>query len=324
MKIGILLTNLGTPDSPTEPDLKRYLKEFLSDPRVIDPPNKLIWFLVLNLIILRKRPKQSAKNYAKIWDSFGMGSPLLNITQSQLDGVKAQLEKTNNNLEFEIGMRYGNPSISSALEKLYQKKCEKVVVLPLYPQKSGPTTRSTLDTVQAKFNTWETPPKLEFVEQYHQDGGYIQALANSITEHQKKFGKPDKLIMSYHGMPKRYVDNGDIYYQHCLETSKQLAKTLDLNDDDYIISFQSVFGKEEWIKPYTDATLKSLPKQGVKHVQVICPGFSADCLETIEEIDQENRAYFLNSGGREFSYIAALNDRDDHIQALSNIISRYL
>ena len=324
MKIGILLTNLGTPDSPTEPDLKRYLKEFLSDPRVIDPPNKFVWFLVLNLIILRKRPKESAKNYAKIWDSFGAGSPLLNITKAQLEGVKNQLDKSNNNLEFELGMRYGNPSIASALENLYKKGCEKIIVLPLYPQKSGPTTRSTLDAVQAKFSTWNEPPQLEFIEEYHQDKGYIQALASSITEHQAKFGKPDKLLMSYHGMPQRYVDNGDIYYQHCLNTSKQLAKALNLKDDEYIISFQSVFGKEEWIKPYTDATLKSLGDSGISHVQVICPGFSADCLETIEEIDEENREYFLKSGGKSFSYIPALNDRSDHIQALSNIVSRYL
>ena len=214
MKTGILLTNLGTPDEPTKPALKRYLAEFLSDPRVVDPPNKLIWWLALNLIILNIRPKKSAVNYAKIWNSLGPGSPLLNITQSQLEGVQQVLSKQYSNLEFELGMRYGNPSISSALNKLRDKGCSKVIILPLYPQYSKTTTLSTLDAIDLELESWPSKPEIVFIEHYYQNKAYIQALNNSIKEYQAEHGKPDKLLISFHGIPQRYVDNGDIYYQH--------------------------------------------------------------------------------------------------------------
>ena len=324
MKTGILLTNLGTPDEPTKPALKRYLAEFLSDPRVVDPPNKLIWWLALNLVILNIRPKKSAVNYAKIWNSLGPGSPLLNITQSQLEGVKQVLSKQHSNLEFELGMRYGNPSISSALNKLKDKGCSKVIILPLYPQYSKTTTLSTLDAIDLELEAWSSKPEIVFIEHYYQNKAYIQALNNSIKEYQAEHGKPDKLLISFHGIPQRYVDNGDIYYQHCMQTADLLAKSLDLQDDEWQASFQSIFGREEWTKPYTKDTLESLAKSGIENMQVVCPGFSADCLETLEEIDDENRGYFMQAGGKGFGYIPALNARNDHIDAIASVISDHL
>ena len=327
MKTGILLTNLGTPDAPTERDLRRYLRQYLSDPRVVNPENfwqKLGWKFALNFIILRKRPKVSAENYAKIWDKFGPGSPLLNITKSQLNKLSTLLSEDYDNLEFAFGMRYGNPSIHSALRDLRDKGCSEVIILPLYPQQSGPTTDSTVDVIQYELGTWTYDIDVAFIENYFNHPKYINALANSVKNHQKHSGKPEKLIMSYHGMPQRYIDNGDVYYEQCLQTSKLLASKLKLDENDYIISFQSVFGKEEWIKPYTDATLKSLANDGVKHVQVICPGFSADCLETLEEIEVENKNYFISAGGDKFSYVPALNDNDDHIDMIYSLITRYL
>jgi len=324
MKTGILLTNLGTPDEPTKPALKRYLAEFLSDPRVVDPPNKLIWWLALNLVILNIRPKKSAVNYAKIWNSLGPGSPLLNITQSQLEGVQQVLSKQHSNLEFELGMRYGNPSISSALNKLRNKGCSKVIILPLYPQYSKTTTLSTLDAIDLELESWPSKPEIVFIEHYYQNKAYIQVLNNSIKEYQAEHGKPDKLLISFHGIPQRYVDNGDIYYQHCMQTADLLAKSLDLQDDEWQASFQSIFGREEWTKPYTKDTLESLAKSGIENMQVVCPGFSADCLETLEEIDDENRGYFMQAGGKGFGYIPALNARNDHIDAIASVISDHL
>ncbi|CAC9590663.1 Ferrochelatase, protoheme ferro-lyase (EC 4.99.1.1) [uncultured Gammaproteobacteria bacterium] len=327
MKTGILLTNLGTPDEPTKPALKRYLSEFLSDPRVVDPPNKLVWWLALNLVILNVRPAKSALNYAKIWDSFGPGSPLLNITKAQLSGVKKALQRDNIEnieLEFEMGMRYGKPSISQALNKLKDKGCDKVVVLPLYPQYSKTTTLSTLDAINVELDTWLEQPEIVFIDKYYQNQSYIQALNNSIREYQVKHGVADKLLISFHGIPQRYIDNGDIYYQHCMQTADLLAKSLNLRDDQWQASFQSIFGREEWTKPYTKDTLESFAGSGVESVQVVCPGFAADCLETIEEIDDENRGYFINAGGKEFGYIPALNTRKDHIDALVDVLSVHL
>ncbi|WP_190600840.1 ferrochelatase [Candidatus Vesicomyidisocius sp. SY067_SCS001] len=327
MKIGILLTNIGTPDAPTKASLRRYLSEFLSDSRVVSFPIKFkfIWWLVLNVVILNTRPKKSAQNYAKIWDRIGIGSPLLSIAKLQLQGVKKILLERHENLVFEIGMRYGNPSISSVLNKLRNQDCEKIIVLPLYPQYSNTTTLSTLDVInQVLNNSWAKKPEIIFIEYYCYNDDYIQSLANTVLEHQIKYGKPNKLIISFHGIPQRYIDNGDIYYDHCVGTAKLLAKKLDLNKSDYLFSFQSIFGREPWTKPQTKERLETLACDGVEHIQVICPGFSADCLETLEEIECENRNYFIQSGGRQFSYIPALNDRNDHIEMLSNLISNYL
>ncbi len=324
MKTGILLTNLGTPDEPTKSALRRYLSEFLSDPRVVDPPNKLVWWLALHWVILNIRPKKSALNYAKIWDSFGPGSPLLNLTQQQLAGVEGILQQQHTELEFALGMRYGNPSISVALNKLKDKACEKIIVLPLYPQYSKTTTLSTLDAINSTLATWSKQPELVFIEHYYQNKHYIQALNNAIREYQAEHGVADKLLISFHGIPQRYVDNGDVYYQHCLQTADLLASSLNLTKDQWQLSFQSIFGREEWTKPYTKDTLESFAHAGVNSVQVVCPGFSADCLETLEEIDDENRGYFINAGGKVFGYIPALNARQDHIDALIDIISEHL
>ncbi len=327
MKIGILLTNIGTPDAPTKASLKRYLSEFLSDSRVINFPIKFkfIWWLVLNVVILNTRPKKSAKNYAKIWDRIGIGSPLLSITKLQLQGVKKTLLEQHENLVFEMGMRYGNPSISSVLNKLINQDCEKIIVLPLYPQYSNTTTLSTLDVINQVLNdSWAKKPEIIFIEYYCYNDDYIQSLANTVLEHQIKHGKPNKLIISFHGIPQRYIDDGDIYYDHCVDTAKLLAKKLDLNKNDYLFSFQSIFGREPWTKPQTKERLETLACDGIDHIQIICPGFSSDCLETLEEIECENRNYFIQSGGLKFSYIPALNDRDDHIKMLSNLISNYL
>lgn len=324
MKTGILLTNLGTPDEPTKTALKRYLSEFLSDTRVVDPPNKFIWWLALNLVILNIRPKKSALNYAKIWDSFGTGSPLLNITQSQLKGVQKYLSNKYSDLEFEMGMRYGNPSIASALNKLKARDCSKIIILPLYPQYSKTTTLSTLDAINLELKTWSSKPEIVFIEHYYQNKAYLQALSSSVKEYQNEYGTPEKLLISFHGIPQRYVDNGDVYYQHCLQTADLLAKSLNLQADEWQVSFQSIFGREEWTKPYTKDTLESLAQSGIKSVQVVCPGFSADCLETLEEIDDENRGYFMKAGGQKFGYIPALNARQDHVDAIASVISSHL
>jgi ferrochelatase len=322
--LGILITNLGTPDAPTPSALKPYLHQFLSDPRVVEPPPApWQWQLILRTMILPKRSKSSAQAYASIWEA--NGSPLLHISQRQLDKLKATLNsRINGPVAFALGMRYGNPSIESALDQLRKAGVTRIVVLPLYPQYAGATTGSTFDVLADALKKWRWVPELRFINHYHDHEGYINALAASIREYQAEHGQPDRLIFSYHGIPQRYHDNGDPYLSHCLATTEAVSQRLGLAPDQVITTFQSRFGKEEWIKPYTDETLKALPAQGVKHVQVICPGFSADCLETIEEIDEENREYFLTAGGEKYGYIPALNDREDHIAALADIIQAHL
>lgn len=322
---GILITNLGTPDAPTKEALKPYLKEFLEDPRVVEPPPaRWVWKLILNGIILRTRPAKSAEAYATVWDSEGPGAPLLNISQRQVEAVAQQVRPHfKGRVEFELGMRYGNPSIPSALKKLQEKGCQRILVVPLYPQYAAATTASTFDAVTAELQTWRWIPELRFVNRYHRHPGYIQALANSIREYQAEHGQPQLLVMSYHGVPQRYLDNGDPYHCECHVTSRLVAEELGLSKEQYKVTFQSRFGKEEWIKPYTDETMMSLPKQGIKDIQVICPGFSADCLETIEEIGEENREYFEEAGGEKFGYIPCLNDRPDHANALADLVLQH-
>ncbi len=325
-KIGVLVTNLGTPDAPTREALKPYLKEFLSDPRVVEPPPpRWVWKLILNGIILNTRPQKSAEAYQTVWNSEGAGAPLLNISKRQLSGIEEKVKQhLNTEVAFELGMRYGNPSIASALQKLQAKGCQKIVVLPLYPQYAGATTGSTFDAVFAELQSWRWVPEVRTIGQYYRHPGYIQALANSIRAYQAEHGKPELLVMSYHGIPQRYWENGDPYPDQCFETSRLVAEELGLKSDEYRVTFQSRFGKEPWVQPYTDETMKALPKEGIKHIQVICPGFSADCLETIEEIGEENREYFLEAGGEQFGYIPCLNDRDDHTQALAELVLQNL
>lgn len=319
--IGVLITNVGSPNAPTKQALKPYLKEFLLDDRVVEPPNKLWWKMILNLFILNTRPDKSAKAYKEVWGKYGKGSPLIDICNAQLSAIKTNIQQEfTQKIEFEIGMGYGNPSISSALQKLASRGCTKLVVLPLFPQYTSATSGSTFEGVTRELQKWRWIPELRFLPSYYNNQDYILALANSILEHQKTHGKPDLLIISFHGIPTRYIEAGDPYYKECKTTAQLLVTQLGISANDYKITFQSLFGKEEWIKPYTDVTLKELPQQGVKNIQIICPGFSADCLETLEEIEQENRAYFEENGGETFHYIPALNTRKDHTDLLAKII----
>lgn len=316
-RVGILLTNLGTPEAPTAAALRPYLKQFLSDPRVVEFP-RLLWWLVLNLIILRIRPRRSAKAYQKVWSE--KGSPLLIHTQAQTESVRQNLHaKYGKKIRVEFAMRYGNPSIAAGIDKLMRAGVRKLLVLPLYPQYSATTTGSTFDAIADNFKRRRWLPELHFIDGYHTHPLYINALATSIQEHWQKHGRPDKLIFSYHGVPLRYLHNGDPYHCYCLQTTRLVAEKLALSEDDYLSSFQSRFGREAWLQPYTDETLKHLAAQGVKSVAVVCPGFSSDCLETLEEIDEENREYFLSAGGKEFHYIPALNNAPAHINALATI-----
>lgn len=323
--IGILITNVGTPEAPTKQALKPYLKEFLLDRRVVEAPNELWWKVVLNLFILTTRPAHSAKAYQEVWGKYGKGSPLLDICNDQLTAIKQNIQgEFKQRIEFEVGMGYGNPSIASALQKLANKGCTKLIVLPLFPQYTSATVGSTFEGVTKELQKWRWVPQLRFISSYHNNKSYILALANSIREHQQQHGKPELLVISFHGIPKKQIAAGDPYYKECMVTAEMLVSELGLADNEYKITFQSLFGKEEWIKPYTDATMKELPSLGIKNIQVVCPGFSADCLETIEEIDQENRKYFEENGGEKFSYIPALNTRKDHTDALSEIIKNNL
>jgi ferrochelatase len=322
---GILITNLGTPDAANKKALKKYLKQFLSDPRLVESTfPRWVWLVILNLVILNIRPAKSAQAYAKVWGQFGKGSPLLDISLQQLSGLKELIEKKfNGPVEIALGMRYGNPSIESALEELKQKKVRRLLVIPLYPQYSATTTGSTFDEVTRVLQSWRWIPEFRFVNHYHTNINYISALVNSIQKHWKEHGKPQKLMISYHGIPKRYLLNGDPYHCECHVTTRLVTQQLGLKEDEYMICFQSIFGREEWLKPYLADTLKSLPSQGVKDVQIICPGFSSDCLETLEEIEEENREYFIEAGGDKFSYIPALNASPDHLQALESVILQH-
>jgi len=316
-KIGVLLCNLGTPDAPTPSALRRYLAEFLWDRRVVDLPRPL-WWLILHGIILRTRPARSARAYKDIWSE--EGSPLLSISRNQQCMLQQQLDAVApGRYRVELGMRYGNPSMASALHDL-QQDSENIVVLPLYPQNSCSTTASTLDAVGAALKKRRHVPHLEFIAGYHAHPLYIKALAASIREHRDGRQPAEKLLISFHGTPLRYRDEGDPYYRQCQETARLLAQELDLADDAWLMSFQSRFGNEEWLQPYTDETLQQLARQGVKSVEVICPGFAADCLETLEEIAGENREYFSKAGGEAFYYIPALNSRDDHAMLMAALV----
>ncbi|CAI8238857.1 MAG: Ferrochelatase [Marinobacterium sp. xm-d-530] len=319
-KIGILVTNLGTPDAPTPKALKRYLKEFLWDPRVVEVPRP-IWWMVLNFIILNIRPKRSAEAYSTVWTD--EGSPLLTHTKNQAEAIRNHFESLyGDRVVVDFAMRYGNPSIESVLDSMQEAGVRKLVVLPLYPQYSASTTASTFDAVASDFQKRRLIPDFRFIQQYADEPAYIEAVADKIDAHWAEHGRADKLIFSYHGVPKRYLLNGDPYHCQCHKTTRLIANRLGLKEGEYMTCFQSRFGREEWLKPYTDETLKSLPSQGVKSVQVVCPGFSSDCLETIEEIGEENREYFEEAGGERYEYIEALNSDPSHISMLCGLIDR--
>lgn len=321
-RIGVLVANLGSPTEPTPAAVRRFLAEFLWDPRVVDVPRPL-WWLILNGIILRFRPGRVAKAYASVWSE--EGSPLLAISCHQATALREALERRlPGRCQLELAMRYGEPTVAGALERLHVAGCERVLVLPLYPQYSSSTSASTFDAVADALKRVRWYPELRQVRDYHVDRGYIDALAASVREAWAEHGRPDRLLISLHGIPQRYADEGDAYPEQCRATAAALAAALDLDEGAWQLAFQSRFGREPWLQPYTDETLEAWGKAGVGHVQAICPGFSADCLETLEEIAVENRDTFLEAGGREYHYIPALNTRRDHIEALAALVERHV
>lgn len=318
---GVLLANLGTPDQPTPAAVRRYLAEFLWDRRVVELPRPL-WWLILHGIILRLRPARVARNYAAVWTD--AGSPLLAIGRRQQAALQALLAKRGRGpVKVALGMRYGNPSISRALAELRAAGARRVLLLPLYPQYSAATTASTFDALAAALADWRWLPELRMVNHYHDHPAYIDALAASIEAAWGSGGRQPKLLFSFHGMPRATLLAGDPYHCECHKTARLVAARLGLADDAWAVSFQSRFGRAEWLKPYTSELLADWGRKGLSGVDVICPGFAADCLETLEEIEQENRAYFQEAGGGEFRYIAALNDRPQHIEALAEIVAQH-
>ncbi|MDA7969191.1 MAG: ferrochelatase [Gammaproteobacteria bacterium] len=310
-RIGVLLTNLGTPDSCAPGDVRRYLREFLSDRRVVGLP-RILWLPLLHGVVLNTRPRKSANAYAKIWRDDG--SPLLVFSRMQQRKLQRRFDESA--VVVELGMRYGNPSIAAALEKLHAAGARKVLVLPLYPQYCSATTASTFDALGAAFARRWHLPALRFVDHYHDHPKYIAALARSVRAH----NSDGVLVMSFHGIPEAFADAGDPYPAQCKTTARLLADELKLADDEWRLSFQSRFGPARWLQPGTEETLAALAQDGVQSVRVICPGFSADCLETLEEIAIGGRETFLQAGGRHFQYIPCMNDEDAHIDALQEII----
>src|SRR6185369_12968969 len=320
--VGVLLANLGTPDAPTAPALRRYLREFLLDPRVIEM-NRALWWTILHVAILPTRPKVSAALYQKVWTA--EGSPLLVISRRQAAAVAAVLEReVGTEVHVAVGMRYGNPSIRAALRELAGKGCRRILVLPLYPQYAAVTTGSTFDAVAAELATWRWVPEVRTVHHYHDVPAYTDALAASIRDAWSAGGQAEKLLFSFHGIPQRYFDAGDPYFCHCHKTARLAAERLGLPRERWEISFQSLLGREDWIKPYSEKTIRAMARSGVKSLDVVCPGFSADCLETLEEIDEQNREFFLHAGGETYRYIPALNDRPDHVRVLADIVQANL
>ncbi len=316
-RTAILLVNLGTPDAPTRGAVRRYLKEFLSDPRVVEIPRPL-WWLILNGVILNFRPAKSAAKYAQIWDKDG--SPLKLHTERQTKLLRGYLgEHGQAALVVDYAMRYGNPSIASALARLKDAHCERILVLPLYPQYAASTTATAFDAIADFFRQTRNIPELRLIKHFHDHPAYIAALAGGVRKHWAQHGKPDRLLMSFHGLPRYTLDRGDPYHCECQMTARLLAGALALAPDQYQLSFQSRFGRAEWLQPYTAATLAQWGSQGLRRVDVVCPGFVADCLETLEEIGIEGKAEFLNAGGKEFHAVACLNESDAWIQALAQI-----
>ncbi len=321
-KIGILLINLGTPEAPTAAAARRYLREFLSDPRVVEIWRPL-WWLILNLFILPTRPRQSAQRYAQIWTSDG--SPLRVHTERQSKLLRGFLgERVKVPLAIDYAMRYGKPSIAGALSGLKQQGCDRVLVLPLYPQYAASTTATVMDAVGAVFAAMRNQPALRSVRNFHDHPGYIAALAQNISDYWLRHGRPDQLIMSFHGVPRYTLDKGDPYHCECRKTAHLLAEALRLGPGQYQVTFQSRFGRAEWLQPYTAAVLRDLGRQKLGRVDVVCPGFISDCLETLEEIAIEGKTIFLNAGGKDYHYISCLNERDDWIHALADIVATNL
>jgi ferrochelatase len=321
-RIGILLINLGTPEAPTAPAVRTYLKEFLSDPRVVEIPRAL-WWVILNGFVLTTRPKASAQRYAQVW--LGEGSPLKVHTERQAKLLRGYLgERLKFPLVVDYAMRYGQPSIADKLAQLRAQNCDRILLLPLYPQYSASTTATAFDRVFACLAQMRNQPAVRTVRHFHDHPGYIGALAQNIRDCWMKSGRPDRLIMSFHGVPRFTLDRGDPYHCECHKTGRLLAEALQLKPEQYHIAFQSRFGRAEWLKPYTSELLVQLGRQKIGRVDVVCPGFVSDCLETLEEIAIEGKTTFLQAGGREYQYIPCLNERDDWMQALTDITLKNL
>ncbi|MDX7987971.1 ferrochelatase [Xenorhabdus sp. 12] len=316
-KYGVLLVNLGTPDAPTPAAIRRYLAQFLSDRRVVDI-SPLIWKPILYGLILPFRSLRVAKLYREIWTE--EGSPLLAYGRRQQKLLDEKLA----GIPVVLGMTYGSPSLSQSIDDLLQQGVDDLIIVPLYPQYSSTTSAAVFDSVSKILRGYHTIPNLHFVRSYANHPAYIEALKKTIEQNFEKHGQPDRLLISFHGIPERLAAMGDIYPQECEATTKLLAQALDYPEDKIVMTYQSRFGRLPWLSPYTDKTMASLPAQGVEHIQVICPGFSADCLETLEEIDQQNKHIFLNAGGKKFEYIPALNDNESHILLLEKLVNNII
>jgi ferrochelatase len=315
--VGVVLVNLGTPDEPTAPAIRRYLREFLSDPRVIEIP-KLLWWPILNGPILLARPRKLVPRYQSVW--MEGGSPLMVYTQRQTEGLQKIFAQRGLAIEVETGMRYGEPSIKNAMLRLRERGCEHLLVVPLYPQYASSTTATVVDEVARVASHLRNQPALRFIKRFHTALEFIRPLGDKIAAYWQQHGKPQKLVMSFHGLPRQCVEQGDPYCRDCYETARALAAYLGLADDAYLVTFQSRFGPAKWLEPYTEPTLKKLAQQGVTEIDVVCPGFLADCLETLEEIQVEVCEAFMHAGGKQFRYISALNDDPAWIASLADMV----
>lgn len=321
-RVGILLINLGTPEAPTAAAVRPYLKEFLSDRRVVEIP-RAVWWLVLNGIILNTRPKKSAEKYASIWRA--EGSPLKVYTEHMAKLLKGYLgEHLNQPVRVDYAMRYGQPSVADRIAAMRAQGVDRLLVVPLYPQYAASSTGSALDAVWQTLLHTRNPPEIRAIKHFHDHPGYISALRQSVEAYWAEHGRPDKLLLSFHGTPRRSLDLGDPYHCQCHKTGRLLAESLGLAPEQFMITFQSRFGRAEWLRPYTAAALEELGRQKTRRVDVLCPGFTADCLETLEEIAMEGKTTFLNAGGGEFRYIPALNDRTLWISALADLVQTHL
>lgn len=318
-KIGVLLVNSGTPDSPSTRDVRRFLGNLLGDPRVVELP-RLLWLPILHGIILRTRPFRSARKYRKIWTE--RGSPLLAHSEDLKVMVQKHLGKrVIAPIVVEIGMLYASPSVETALKKLHDAGARRLLVVPMFPQYSGVTTGAVFDQVTATLRRWRWIPEVRFVNEYHDHPGYIDAIARSVEEHWARNGKPQHILFSFHGIPEKYFAKGDPYYCKCHKTARLVAEELGLDASSWTLTFQSRYGPGKWLKPYTDDTLKALPARGIREVAVVSPGFAVDCLETLEEIAMEGREDFLDAGGNRFDYIPALNAHPSHGELLADLVT---
>ena len=322
VKAGVLLVNLGTPEAPTPRALRTYLAEFLGDPRVIEYP-RWLWWLILHGVILRIRPRRSAHAYQRVWTA--QGSPLRVGSEALAAALQDELaRRMPGPVQVALAMRYGQPSVKTQIERLQREGVRRLLVLPLYPQYSATSTGSVLDAVADCFKTLRWPPELRVVNDYHDDPGHIDALARSIEDWWRTNGRGDRLLLSFHGIPERYVKAGDPYLLQCGATARLLRERLGLSPSELLVSFQSRVGREPWLQPYTDATVRELAAQGVKRLDVACPGFAVDCLETLEEIAMQNREFFIEAGGKELRYIPALNDSRGQVDSLAALALRHM